>query len=118
MVKRIIALVALVTIICCGCSKQTQLLDSTIKISQKGAYFPEGEDRFVLVDQSVQSIGGMKYTCRVFADKYMLTMYLWMSEFSGSGRGSLTQIFYEDGSPMIYDPTEEEWEEWGNKTLN
>jgi len=114
----IIVAIMLVVSVLTGCSTK-DLLNKTIDksgCSQPGSYFVEGEDRYVLVDDAYQRIGNHTYRCKVFADKYMLTMYLKMTDMDENATAStgMTQIFYEDGSPMIYDPTEEEWKEWEN----
>jgi len=110
-IKNLIFILIGICVICLtSCSKTSTMKSEQIKCEQPGSYFPEGEQRYILVDESTQYLGGTEVECFIYADKYMGTMYLytvrhyWGKNIMSKAESSTwDMILYEDGSPMIYD---------------
>ena len=65
---------------------------------QDGSFFPSDSERFLKIDS-----GDMcGHTATVYADSITGVMYIYVG-----GYGSFCPLYNEDGSLMIYDPSEE-----------
>lgn len=65
---------------------------------QDGSFFPSNSERFLKIDS-----GDMcGHTATVYADSITGVMYIFVGEY-----GSFCPLYNEDGSLMIYDPSEE-----------
>lgn len=80
--------------------EQDHINESANKIEelQDGSFFPADSERFLKIDS-----GDMcGHTATVYADSITGVMYIFVG-----GYGSFCPLYNEDGSLMIYDPSEE-----------